>query len=177
MAIKSEHEQVEVKFNPRYKGFSAFFKTSTAVAYIMIIVLLFCYITEHNQVYGNICTTVMSFVLVGFLGFVLYGAFRPLAKVESKTNSVTFIGLPQEALTESILSSAMAKFLGLGSREMLRLPEPDAKFDAERNKKIPFASPEEKKAILDEQIKVAEEVEVTVIGEVKKIALESPTSE
>lgn len=76
-------------------------------------------------------------------------------------------------LTEELMTAAICRFLSPLPHERLRLPEPDGKFDAEKNKKIPL-SPEEKKVIVDEQVKLVEAVELAMADEVKKIKQESP---
>jgi hypothetical protein len=163
-------ETATVKFNPKTKNFHASFNTTPLVTMGLSIAILMLAVLWKIDTLKAAGVALLFLLMLPLCG-VIYAIAFPTQRVAKAANNITVVGFPREMLTQEVLENAVRMFLNPSQYERMKLPEPDAKFDAEQDKTIPL-TPEEKKAIVAEQVDIVEKIEVSLAEGVKQIAQE-----
>ncbi len=81
-----------------------------------------------------------------------------------------------ESMTPLLTNALLLKFLNHPDKDVIELPEPDAKVDTQSGKKIEFASKEEKDKIIKEQKEISEKVKDAIV-QVSAVKISATTNQ
>jgi len=149
-------ESASVTFDPQTGFFKADLSTNNIILCLAVIFIagISWHIIKNLSTFGIAGYIILFFLFIPFIR-IIWGITASMFIKADKTLKV--VGISSDLLTKEAISNLLGYFVKHPLKDILQLPEPDAKYDPTQNKKVPFSNKEEKEKVLKEQEKVVEE--------------------
>ena len=150
-------ESASVTFNPKTGAFKAAINANNILLCLVIIFIAYVswFIVQKLAILKVGGYAILLFLFIPFVRIV-WAITAPMFVKSDKTFKM--ITISSDLLTKEAVTNFVGYLMNHPLKDIVKLPEPDAKYDPQANKKIPFSNEAEKAEIIKEQEKIVEEV-------------------